>query len=420
MSGYLLAFGGLLLFAGRLGDLWGRRRALIVGTVLFGVSSLVCGLARSASVLVSARVLQGVSAALMAPAALAMLIHLFPEGPERNRALACWSGVGGLGATAALLIGGPITDALGWEWIFYLNVPVAAATVVGAFLLLPESRDRSQTRYDPAGAVTITAGLTLLTGAISSAATSGWTSAVALGLLLGAVLLLSLFIVLEKRSVAPLLPLDILRSRLFVGGNLAMLLFAMTTLGMSVTLTGYAQQVLGYSPLRFGLSLVAMTGMTLVGAWVGQAMVSRLGFRPVAAGAAGLMCVALVLLSRVPVESVYLLDLLPGLLLFGLGLGAGPVAAIAAALSAVRPEVIGVASGAANATFQIGGAVGAAAVSTAILTGSGGPEPAFLAHAYQGGFLTALGAAVAALVAALLLLRGPADRSVRQRRGRPG
>lgn len=408
LSGYLLAFGGLLLFGGRLGDLWGRRRVLVLGAAVFGVSSLLCGLAWAPGVLVGARVLQGVSAALMAPAALAILVDLFPEGPERNKALACWSAVGGIGATAALLIGGPVTQTLGWEWIFYLNVPVALAMVVAAPVLLPESRDPNAAGYDPVGAVTVTAGLALLTGAISAAPDSGWVSLRVLGPLLGAVLLLGLFVAVERRTAAPLLPLTIFRSRLFTGGNLLMLFFAMATVGMSVTLTGYTQQVLGYTPLQFGLGLVAMTLLTLVGAWAAHRAISRAGFRVVAAAAAALMGTTLLLLARAPADGSYVTDLLPGLLLFGLGLGAGPVAAIAAALSTIPAGVTGVASGAANATFQIGGALGAAAVTAAASLTAGPPgQEALLAGSYQAGFVTALLAALAALAAALLLLRAP-------------
>jgi EmrB/QacA subfamily drug resistance transporter len=278
LSAYMLAFGGLLLFGGRLADLRGRRRMFIVGTVLFLVSSLLCGLAWSAGALIWARVVQGVSAAIMAPAALAILMNMFPVGAERNKALGYWSAVGGLGATAALLIGGPITESLGWEWIFYLNVPVAVGLLVFAPILLPESRERDQARaYDPAGAFTITLGLILLIGAIVRAPSVGWTSGSVVGMLLGAVVLIGLFIVVESRSAAPLMPLRIFRSRLFVGGNLAMVLFAMTTLGMSITVSAYAQRVLGYTPTQFGLGMLVVTLMAIVGAYAGQAGVTRAG-----------------------------------------------------------------------------------------------------------------------------------------------
>jgi MFS family permease len=203
VSAYLVAFGGLLLLGGRLADLRGSRRMFVLGTTLFLGSSLLCGLAWSAGVLIAARVVQGVSAALMAPAALSLLMTTFPEGAERNKALAVWSGVGGLGATAALLIGGTLTGGLGWEWIFYLNVPVAIVMLTLAPILLSEVRDNRRARgYDPIGAVAITAALVLVIGAIVQAPQAGWTSTLAIGLIVAGAVLMGVFIVVERRSAA--------------------------------------------------------------------------------------------------------------------------------------------------------------------------------------------------------------------------
>lgn len=412
LSAYMLAFGGLLLFGGRLADLRGRRQMFIVGTVLFLVSSLWCGLAWSGGVLIGARVVQGVSAALMAPAALAILMSMFPEGAERNKAIAVWSSVAGLGATSALLIGGPITDTLGWEWIFFINIPVAVGMLVFAPILLRESRDPGQPAYDPAGAFTSTVGLMLLIGAIVWAPTMGWTSGPVIGLLLGSAVLIGLFVVVESRSAAPLVPLRIVRSRLFVGGNLAMVLFAMAVVGMSVAVTAYAQRVLGFTALQFGLSMLAMTLMAIAGAFAGQAGVTKVGFRPVVAVAAVLMGAGLFLLSQVSVDGTYLADLFPGLLLVGLGLGAGPVAATAGALSAVSADVAGVASGAVNASFQIGSALGAAVI-TAVVISAGGDTtvPAQMTEAFRTGFTADILVTLACLGVALVLLRPFARRS---------
>jgi EmrB/QacA subfamily drug resistance transporter len=416
LSAYMLAFGGLLLFGGRLADLRGRRQMFVAGTLLFGVSSLLCGLAWSAGVLIGARVIQGVAAAIMSPAALAILMDLFPDGPERNKALAYWSAVGGLGATAALLIGGPVTESLGWAWIFHLNVPVAAGMLVLAPVLLRESRQRHQARaYDPAGALTITLGLMLLIGALVRAPSAGWTSGWVVGMLLGAVVLVGLFVVVESRSAAPLMPLRIFRVRLFVGGNLAMVVFAMTVLGMSVTVTAYTQRVLGYTPMQFGLGMLAMTLMTLVGAYAGQAGVTRAGFRPVATVGFALMGMGAFLLSQVPVDGAYLGDLFPGLVLFGLGLGCGPVAAVSAALSSVDEEVAGVASGAVNAAFQIGGALGAAVVTGVIVSQVGdATAPAVLTEGFRAGLTADIVIALSGLCVALVLLR-PLTRRTRVR-----
>ncbi|SNT29855.1 drug resistance transporter, EmrB/QacA subfamily [Streptosporangium subroseum] len=407
LSAYMLTFGSLLLFGGRLADLRGRRPMFIVGTVLFLVSSLLCGLAWSAGALIGARVVQGISAAIMAPSALAILTNMFPDGAERNKALAYWSGASGLGATAALLIGGPITASLGWEWIFYLNVPVAVGLLVFAPVLLPKGRERDQVgSYDPAGALTITLGLLLLTGAIVWAPSEGWTSGPVVGMLLGSVVLIGLFIVVESRSAAPLMPLRMFRSRLFVGGNLAMVFFAMTALGMSITLSAYAQRVLGYTPMQFGLGLLVMTLMTLVGAYAGQAGVTKFGFRPVAAVGIVLMGIGAFLLSQVPADGTYFGHLFPGLLLFGLGLGGGPVAAISAALSSVDAKNVGVASGAGNAAFQIGGALGAAVVSGVVVSqGGDSTVPTVMTEGFQAGFTADLVIALIGLGVALVLLR---------------
>jgi MFS family permease len=372
----------------------------------------LCGLAWSAGVLIGARIVQGVSAALMAPTALAILMSMFPEGPERNKALAFWSGLGGVGATSALLIGGPITDSLGWQWIFFINVPVAAGMLIFAPILLLESRDPGQRAYDPFGALTSTVGLMLLIGAVVLATTRGWTSGSVLGLLLGAVLLIGLFVLVERRSAAPLLPLRVFRSRLFVGGNLAMGLFAMITLGMAVSVTAYAQRVLGYTPMEFGLGMLTMTLMAIVGAYAGQAGVTRIGYRPVAAAAAVLMAVGVFLLAQVSLDGTYFTDLFPGLFLFGLGLGAGPVAAVAAALSSVDQEIAGVASGAANAAFQIGGAMGAAIISAVVVANGGdSTSPARMTEGFRAGFTADAVIALVCLGFALVLLRPLAPRT---------
>ncbi|WP_217919529.1 MFS transporter [Actinomadura sp. BRA 177] len=406
LSAYMLAFGGLLLFGGRLGDLRGRRRMFMVGTVLFLVSSALCGAAWSAEVLIGARVVQGISAAVMAPASLAILMNMFPDGAERNKALAYFSAVGGIGATAALLIGGPITEALGWEWIFYLNVPVALGLLGFAPILLRESRERAQVRaYDPVGALTITGGLMLLIGAVVQASSHGWGGGAVIGMLLGAAVLIALFIVAESRSAAPLMPLRIFRSRQFVGGNLGMLLFAVTALGMSTTVSAYAQQVLDYSPMEFGLGMVVMTLMTMVGAYGGQAGVTKTGFGT-AAVAFALMGVGAFLLTQVSPDGGYFTELFPGLLVFGLGLGAGPVAAISAAMSSIEPEMAGVASGANNAAFQIGGGLGTAVVSGVVVSrADGSTAPAVLTDAFQAGFTTDVIFALAGICVVLALLR---------------
>ena len=407
LSAYLLAFGGLLLFGGRLADLRGQRRMFLIGAALFLVSSLLCGLAWTGGALIGARVLQGISAAMMAPAALAILMTMFPGGAERTKALACWSGVGGLGATAALLIGGALTGTLGWEWIFFLNLPVAAAMLTFGPALLRESRDARPARaYDAGGALTITLALISLIAAIVQAPTHGWTSGRVLGMLLAAMVLTAVFILVESRSTAPLVPLRIFRSRLFVGGNLTIALLTMIAWGTGFALSTYAQDVLGYSPLRFGLATAAMTAMTVLGAYAAQRGVAKLGVRAVASASMVLMGSGAFLLAHVPVHGSYLSNLFPGLLLLGLGIGGGPVAAITAALSSASEKEAGVASGINTAFFQVGGALGTAIVSGLLISKAGeSSAPTALAGGLQAGFTACVVLAAIGLCVALTLLR---------------
>jgi EmrB/QacA subfamily drug resistance transporter len=406
LSGYLLAFGGLLLLGGRLADLLGRRRVFLAGTTLFGVSSLLCGLAWSGWALIAARAIQGTSAALMAPAALSILMTTFPEGDERNKALAYWSAAGALGATAALLIGGTLVGSLGWQWIFYLNVPVAVALLTLGPVLLLESRDPDRPRaYDPVGAITITAALVMLIAAIVHAPEAGWTSWQAIGLIVGAAVLLAVFIAVEQRSAAPLVPLRIFRSRLLVGGNLTMAVFAMLGWGTSFTVSGYAQQVLGFSPLRFGLGTTVLTLMAVVGAYAAQATLGRLSIQVVAAASMLLLGAGALLLTRVSAGGSYFGDVFLGLLVFGPGLGGGTVAAASAALSGVAEQEAGVASGTNTAAFQIGGALGTAIVTSVIVSQApGSPSPATLTAGFQAGFTTCVVFAAVGLCAVMLLL----------------
>lgn len=410
MSAYLLSFGGLLLLGGRMADLLGRRRMFMLGTGLFLIASLGCGLATSPRVLIVARVLQGAAAAVMSPSALSILMTTFTEGAERNKALGIWSGMGGVGATSALLIGGPLADLLGWPWIFYINAPVAAAVIVLCPMLLRESRADERThprRYDPAGAFTITAGLMLLVYALVEAPAAGWLSGQTLGAFVGAVALLALFVLIEARSAAPLVPLSIFRSRTLVGGNLLMLVLGMTAWGVGTTVSLYAQKVLGYSALQFGLGTAVLTVMAVVGSTFGQGFVTRVGFRRVAMSAMLLLGAASLLLSSIRLNGTYFGDIFFGLFIFGAGLGACAVAGSIAALSGVGKGEAGLASGINTAAFQLGGAFGAAAVATvAVSFAVGGSVPA-LHRGYQASFIASAVFAAVGLLVAWRLLRPP-------------
>ncbi|MDH6492595.1 MFS transporter [Streptomyces sp. SAI-127] len=413
MSAYLLSFGGLLLLGGRVADLLGRRRVFMTGTLLFGLSSLLCGFAGTAAVLVGARAVQGVSAAVMAPTALSILLNTFEEGPERNKALALWSGSGGFGATAALLIGGPLTDVLGWQWVFFLNAPVALAMLALSPLLLRESRTEARTRsFDPIGALTATGALVACVYAVVEAPRAGWLSPRTTGLLALAVVLALVFLRTESKAAAPLVPLRLLRSRTVSGANLVVFLLGATAFGMSYTLSQYGQGVLGWSPLRFGLANVVMPLGAVVGSYAGQALVTRIGARPVAVGGLSLSALAALLLSGVPVGGGFLRDLLPALLLFGPGVGACAVAGSIAALTGVGERDSGVASGIQTAAFQIGGAFGVAVVTSASVSHTVGTERlAALTAGYQAAFTACVALAVAGIGCALVLLRAPRSRT---------
>jgi EmrB/QacA subfamily drug resistance transporter len=322
VSAYALTFAGLLLLGGRAADLLGRRRVFMFGVVVFTFSSLLCGLAWSDTALIGARAFQGIGAAIMTPSALSIITTTFEEGPERNKALGIWGALGGIGATTAWLIGGPIVDGLGWEWIFFINIPIGLVALALSPILLRESRaTMAQRSYDPAGALTITGALGLLVYALVEAPTAGWGSTQTILLLAGSAVLLAAFALIESRHPAPLVPLRIFRRRTIVAANAVMLVFGTLPYGLSFTLTLYAQQVLGYSALKFGLTSLVFPVMAAAGSILGQAIVLRVGFRPVAALGMALMGGGALLLTQVSVGGSYFGDIFFGLLVFGPGVG---------------------------------------------------------------------------------------------------
>jgi EmrB/QacA subfamily drug resistance transporter len=410
LSAYLLSFGGLLLLGGRAADLLGRRRVFMVGTGLFALASLGCGLASSETGLIAARVIQGVAAAIMTPTALSILTTTFEEGAERNKALGVWAVIGGVGATAAWLVGGPITDGLGWEWIFFINVPVALGVVALSPVLLQESRDRGRRRqFDLAGALTITAALVALVYAVVEAPEAGWADGQTLGLFGLSAALIALFAWIESRSAAPLAPLRMFRSRPLIAGNLVLLALGMLAFGMPFTLTQYAQQVLDWSPVEFGLASVVMPVTAALGSSTGQAIATKTGrLRPIVAASMVLTGLGCLLLTQVSVDGSYFGDIFFGLLIFGPGLGAGYVAGSIASLAGVPESEAGLASGLNNTSFQIGGAVGVAIVSSVAVSQAEGAEPlAALTNGYQSAFTAAIAFVALGLVALLLLGKRP-------------
>jgi EmrB/QacA subfamily drug resistance transporter len=416
ISAYALTFAGLLLLGGRAADLLGRRRVFMVGLLFFTAASLLCGLAWSPGALIGARALQGIGAAIMTPTALSIISTTFPEGSERNKALAIWGLMGAFGATAGYLIGGVLVDGPGWEWIFLINVPVGLIALALCPVLLRESRAAAAGRsYDPAGALTITGALVLLVYALVEAPDAGWGSPQTVLLFAGAAALLAIFAVIESRHRAPLMPLRILRSRTLVGANGVMLLFGTVAFGMPFVVTLYAQQVLGYSPLEFGVSFVVTPVAAAVGMGVAQAAVAKVGFRPVAATGMALLGAGSLLLTQASVGGSYLGDVFFGLLVFGCGIGPAFFTASTAALAGVDEREAGLASGLSNTAFQLGGALGVAIVSTVavarsedFLAANEGANPlVVLTEGFQSAFVACVVLAGIGLALALVLLGRP-------------
>ena len=408
LSSYLLSFGGLLLLGGRLADLLGRRRMFMLGGALLAVSALFCGLAWNGDALITARVVQGVAAAIMTPSALSILMNTFKEGRERNIALGVWSSAGGVGGTIGSLVGGPLTDGPGWSWVFFVNIPVAVAMVAVSPLVLRESFDKGRARtFDVAGALTSTVAMVVLVWAIVDAPTAGWSSGKTVWKLVISGALLLVFLAVESRSKAPLLPLRYLRSKGFVGGNLVMTTVGMAVHGgMAFTLTQYAQGILGYSAVEFGLMFAVMTVLTILGSTLaGGPLVTRFGPRPVAIGGLLLIGAACLTLTQLSFPGSFSGDMLFGMILFGPGLGAAFVASSIAALAGVPERDSGIASGVSNAAFHVGGALGISIMATIAVSNASGPIPPV---AFTHGFNVAFGYAIifagVGILAALVLL----------------
>ncbi len=314
ISAYALVFGGFLLLGGRAADMLGRRRVFLVGIVVFTAASLLAGLAWSDSSLIAARALQGLGAAVITPAALSILSTTFPEGRERNIALGAWGAVGGFGAVAGVLLGGVLTDALSWEWIFFVNVPVGIAGFVLAPLLLLESRDARVKHFDVPGAVLVTGGLSGLVLAITQAGRHGWSSTEAIVVFAISALLLAGFVAWELRHADPLMRFGILRTRTVSGANVAGFIMGTAMFSMFLMLTLYMQQVLGYSPMKTGVAYLAVAGTAILWSAVAAQLVTRVGVKPVLVVGMAMLTAGLVFFTQVSVDGTYVRDLLPGFL----------------------------------------------------------------------------------------------------------
>jgi EmrB/QacA subfamily drug resistance transporter len=415
ISAYAITFAGLLLLGGRAADLLGRRRVFMVGLLFFTLASLLCGFAWSSDALIGARAFQGIGAAIMTPTALSIISTTF-EGAERNKAFAIWGMNGAFGATAGYLIAGPIVDGPGWEWIFFINVPVGLAALALSPVLVRESRAALTRRsYDPAGALTITGALVLLVYALVEAPDAGWGSLRTILLFAASAGLLAAFALIESRHRAPLMPLRLLRSRTLVGANLVMLSFGTVAFGMPFILTQYTQQVLGWSALEFGTSFVVTPIAAAAGMMVAQAAVLKVGFRPVAATGMALLGAGSLLLTQVSVGGSYFGDIFFGLLVFGAGIGPVFATVTIAALADVAERESGVVSGLSNSAFQIGGALGVAILSTVTVSRSedyqaahAGANPlVVLTEGFQSAFVACVVLAGIGVALALPLLGRP-------------
>jgi EmrB/QacA subfamily drug resistance transporter len=411
ISAYALVFGGFLLLGGRTADLLGRRRVFMVGLVVFTIGSLLCGLAWDEASLIGARAIQGLGAATISPAALAILMTTFAEGRERNIALGVWGAVGGFGAAAGVLLGGVLTDALSWEWIFFVNIPVGLAAVALAPVLLKESRDTRVKSFDAGGAVLVTSGLTALVLAITQGNDWGWTSGRTLGVFALSAALLVGFVVWENRVAEPLMRFGILRTKTVLGANVAGFILGTALFSMFLMLTLYMQQVLGYSAMKTGVAYLAVAGTSIIWANVAAAMVNRVGVRPLIAGGMATLTLGLLLFTQVSVDGSYVSDLLPGFLLVAFGLAFCFVPISIAALAGVRQAEAGLASGLINTSQQIGGAVGIALLSSIAINRteselvSGVAQPEALTSGFQIAFWVGAAIAAVGVVAALVLIR---------------
>jgi EmrB/QacA subfamily drug resistance transporter len=412
VSGYALTFGGFLLLGGRMGDLLGRRILFMVGLGLFALTSLLCGISVSSGMLIAARLLQGAAGAVLAPSVFSITSVTFEEGAERNKALGILGAIAGSGAAIGVLLGGVLTEYAGWEWIFFVNVPIG----FGALALVPRYVNESLAdglarHFDAAGAVTVTGSLMLFVYGLTQTTNVGWISAQTIGVLVGSALLMAVFLAIEDRSRSPLVPLGFFRRRTLTGANMIGFGLGTTIFGMFFLLSLYMQQVLGFSALKTGIGYLAVALTAVVASGIAQALVTRLGVKPVLATGLTLLGVGLLLFTRVSVDGSYVGDLLPGFLLIGVGLGFSFVPVSIAALAGVSGGEAGLASGLINTTQQIGGALGLAILTTVSTTRTDNliadrvPLPEALTRGFSLAFWVALGFAVISVVTTLLVLR---------------
>jgi EmrB/QacA subfamily drug resistance transporter len=413
VSGYALTFGGLLLLGGRAGDLLGRRMIFMIGLAAFAAFSLLAGLATTPAMLIGARLLQGAAGAILSPSVFSITSVLFKEGAERNKALGILGAIAGSGAAIGVLAGGVLTQYLGWEWIFFVNVPIGLAALALVPRYVTESRADGLTRhFDTAGAVTVTGSLMALVYGLTQSTNNGWTSVQTIGSLVASAVLMAAFVWIESRSRSPLVPLGFFRRRTPTAANVIGLGLGTITFGTFFLLSLYMQQVLGFSAIKTGVAYLAVALTAVVSSGVSQALVTRVGVKPILAVGMGLLAGGLAYFTQISPNGSYVGDLLPGFLLIGVGLGFAFVPVSIAALAGVDGHNAGLASGLINTSQQIGGAIGLAILATVSTTrtenllAQGTDRATALTSGFQIAFWVGVGLAVASLIATLVALRG--------------
>jgi EmrB/QacA subfamily drug resistance transporter len=415
VTAYALVFGGFLLLGGRLADLFGRRRIFSAGVALFAASSFAAGFSQDPTQLIVFRALQGLGGALLAPSALSLVLTIFKEGPERNKALGIWSMIAGGGGAVGLLLGGVLTQYVNWRWIFFINVPIAAVVLLMANKYVPKSTPTEKQRIDYTGAVTITGSLMSVVYALAQAPEKGWGSAATLGMFGLAAALMAIFIVTEMKVKHPLIKLSIFKRRNVSGGSLIQLLMPAALFGMFFYLSIYLQQVLHYSPVKTGLADVPFTLVLIAIAGVLSSKISKFNPKAILVIAPLVVAAGLMYFARIPVHANYLTDILPGIILMAAGMAAVFVTTTMVTTSGVSHEESGLVSGLLNSGQQIGGAVGLAVLSVVstsvtksdIAAAHGNPAVMLDAtvHGFQRGFMTGALFAVGASLVALVVLK---------------
>jgi EmrB/QacA subfamily drug resistance transporter len=401
ITAYAITYGGFLLLAGRLADLYGRRWVFTIGVVVFSAASLFCGLAWSEGVLIASRAVQGVGAAIITPSALSIVMTTFEEGAERNKALGIWGALGGGGAAVGVIAGGVLTTYLSWRWIFFINVPVGALALVLTPRYVRESRAEGRKALDVAGAVTVTVGLALLVYAVSKAPDHGWSSGWTLTRLAIAVVLLLAFVGIEARARDPLMPFNIFRIQTVAGANVSGLLLGAVTFANFFLLTLYVQGVLGYSAIRTGVTFVITAGSAVGWAGLAQGLTTRFGVKPVLAVGFLAMIAGNIYYTQVSAHGSFASELLAGYLLIGFALPFTFIPISIAALAGVSYDEAGLASGLINTSQQVGGAIGVAVCSSVLFSAA-----AYVTASGTGNaFWVLVGISVAALVSSQVLIK---------------